>query len=98
MPPRSDRASSAFVELSRDERAILDRMKVLAGVATDPNLLRIALWSLADHYDLEMPSGVFDLRESSGHWTRTKRNPRIRQHEPYQAAVGGPAVSPRPPR
>lgn len=48
---------------SAEEMACVDEMKVLAGVASDANLVRIALWNLADHLDMNPPNTVFDLRE-----------------------------------
>jgi hypothetical protein len=76
MPRRGDYRSLLTCELSQVERDVLDEMKRLAGIGSDANLARIALWSLGDHLGLELPDGVFDLRLGSGAWAR---NPRVRQ-------------------
>lgn len=86
MPPRADRVNAAYVELSCDERAAMDRMRAACAATSDPNLIRIALWSLADHLELEMPNGVFDLREHRGYTAVHVKNPKIRQHEPLPRA------------
>jgi len=61
-------------ELSKADRGVLDEMKVKAGVASDANLARVALWSLADHLGIDMADGVFDLRRA-----QKQRNPKISQ-------------------
>ena len=79
---------TAFVDMDQPETEILGRMMSATGATSEANLLRIALWSLADHLDIGMPNGVFDLRQWGGHVsTQPKkpktvrvRNPRIRQH------------------
>lgn len=62
-------------------------MKIAAGVASDANLVRIALWSLGDHLGVDMPNGVFDLRERKGWiYARKRANPKVRQHELFPRA------------
>jgi hypothetical protein len=79
-------------ECSAAERELLDQMKAAAGVGTDANLVRIALWSLADHLDLEMGPTVFDLRGHGGPGRRVRRrpNPKIRQDVPRPAQRPAP--------
>lgn len=90
------RTDDVLVSVACDdaELAVLDEMRRSGAVDSNANLMRIALWSLADHLGLNVPSGVFDLRPWGGHVPRTGRtavgkstykrkpNPKIRQHEP----------------
>jgi hypothetical protein len=76
-------------ELSPKEHQLVDQMKQACGVASDANLARVALWSLADHLDLPMPNGVFDLREHGGQNKKVARspNPKIRQDAPPRSSA-----------
>ncbi len=65
-PTHPNRSTMLSCECTLDERAILDLMKVKAGVDTDANLVRTAIWSLADHLMIPMGRGVFDLRSYGG--------------------------------
>jgi hypothetical protein len=92
MGRRLDTDRTLRCDLSTDERATIDHMKQACGVATDANLARIALWSLGDHLDLTMPSGVFDLRQHGGqNKGRRTANPHLRQHQPPR-----PSARPQP--
>jgi hypothetical protein len=62
--------------MTADERAVLDAMLRATGCSSYANLVRTALWSLADHLDIEMPDGVFDLHDIG---RPRRRNPQIRQ-------------------
>jgi hypothetical protein len=53
-------------ELSDAERLMIHRMKQACRIDRDTNLVRTALWSLADEMGLEVPPGVFDLRTHGG--------------------------------
>jgi hypothetical protein len=92
-PPHPNRVVMLSCECSAAEREVLDRMKTAAAVGTDANLVRIALWSLADHLELEMGPGVFDLRGHGGRGRRRLRqpNPKIRQHDPLSQPTRRPA-------
>ena len=79
MSRRADDVAMLSCALSEAEVGVIERMKELAVVGSDANLVRIALWSLADHYGLEMGRGVFDLR-TPGPGKQTAPNPRVRQH------------------
>jgi hypothetical protein len=93
-PPHANRVVMLSCECSADEREVLDRMKTAVLVKTDANLVRIALWSLADHLELEMGPSVFDLRKQtqSGPRDRVRRtpNPKIRQDRPYRQPKPAP--------
>lgn len=87
---RQDDESTISVALTTADAAIVDQMKVAAGVASDANLMRVALWSLADHMGLEMPNGVFDLRNYVGNKNQPKKekntpNPKVKQDVPWKA-------------
>jgi len=45
--------------LSAAERAACDQLKIAAALASDQDVLRLALWRLAAHYDLELPVEIF---------------------------------------
>jgi hypothetical protein len=55
---------------SHDEMACVDEMKLRAAVVSDADLVRVALWNLADHLQLDPVNGVFDLRPNLGSSTR----------------------------
>lgn len=80
MAPRPSRIKSIYVEVDGVEVPLLDRMMQMCSVTSHANLLRIALWSLGDHLEVEMPNGCFDLRlrEGTGRIAR-KKCPRVRQ-------------------
>jgi hypothetical protein len=93
MARQPNTASVLTCECSPEEREALDEMKRLASVGSDANLVRIALWSLADHLGVEMPDGVFDLRLGQGGWWA--RNPKLKQ-DAACPPVPLPAPRPRP--
>jgi len=74
-PRPTDRNLS--VAFSVDEVAVLHAMQRATGCASHANLVRTALWSLAEFLRVDLPSGVFDLRENRDGGRRT-RNPKIR--------------------
>lgn len=51
------------VACSPDELQILAELRAAGGFTSDANAIRSALWSLADHYEIAMPNGVFDQRD-----------------------------------
>ncbi len=63
-PARRRKADSKVVTCACDslESDVIKELKRLCGVTTDANLLRTALWSLADEWMLNLPDGVFDMR------------------------------------
>lgn len=91
MPRRTDDILVS-VAMSDQELAVLAEMRRSGSVDSDANLIRIALWSLADHLDLDVPLGVFDLRNHGGSLAqrpngprttpKTRPNPHISQHQP----------------
>lgn len=66
MSRRPSDVSTATVPLSVRERLILDDLKVKAALATDANIVRLALWKLARHYDMDMAASAFELRGPAG--------------------------------
>lgn len=79
MACREDRRAAIYVELSDDEYAACLEMMRAGAIASFPNLIRTALWSLGDHMDIEMGRGVFDHRVRG--WRRETPT-RIQQKEP----------------
>jgi hypothetical protein len=67
------------VALDATERAVIDEIRRAGGLDSDANAVRAALWSLADHMQLDVPNGAFDLRNPSGHPRPKKPNPKIKQ-------------------
>lgn len=68
---------------------MLGEMMRAGGITSDANLVRVALWSLADHMGLDVPNGVFDLRQYVGsagqpRVARTTPNPKVRQDRPWR--------------
>jgi hypothetical protein len=106
-PPHANRVVMLSCECSAAEREVLDRMKTAVmewdpndmcrdlskRKGTDANLVRIALWSLADYLEVEMGPTVFDLRGHGGRGRRRLRmpNPKIRQHAPLPQIPRRPA-------
>lgn len=92
MPRRADDCTMLCCACTEAEAAVVAAMKVAGGIDSDANLVRVALWSLADHMGLDMPNGVFDLRshafspaaraarQAAGAKSRRRPNPKIRQH------------------
>jgi hypothetical protein len=82
MSRRPTDAMTLSCPLTEVDRAVIEEMKRAAGVSSDANLARIALWSLADHLDLPMPNTVFDLCLPCGNGQmKAQRNPKVRQHD-----------------
>lgn len=84
MSRRSDEVTIVF-QCSRAEAELLDQMR--GTTATRPNIVRVALWSLADHMGIDPAPGVFDLRDKERatrgprkYISKRKANPRISQH------------------
>ena len=84
---RMDTACTVTIDCTADEAAMLDLM---AGEGTTrPNIIRTALWSLADHMGYDPPPGVFDLhltpppgrKRGTMRGTHSVPCPRIRQHQ-----------------
>ncbi len=63
---------------SPEEDALITTLRRQAGYSTDANLMRDALWSLAEESGLEIPEGCFGFKKSG--------NPR-----PWQAWAGSRA-------
>ena len=47
------------IAFSRLERSTLETLRILARLATDERVIRLALQNLADHYDLTLEPEVF---------------------------------------
>lgn len=70
MPDRRPRDPHMLsLPVTQDEQNVVDTLCTGLGL-TIPNLLRTALFSLADYQRIDMPNGVFDLRTGQGHWKR----------------------------
>jgi hypothetical protein len=92
---RHDDTNTISVALSPSEAVVVDRMKEAGGIGSDANLMRVALWSLADHMGVDMPNGVFDLRQHIGNSKRRNLkkkkvqedipNPQVKQDKPWKA-------------
>jgi hypothetical protein len=67
------------VAIDATERAVIDEIRRAGGLDSDANAVRTALWSLADHMQLDVPNGAFDLRHPSGNHRPKNPNPKIRQ-------------------
>lgn len=65
--------------MTENELALAQELMRRLGIGTLPNLIRSALWSLADFVDPNLASPeLFDLRLGTGTW---KRNPEGRTTE-----------------
>jgi hypothetical protein len=71
---------------SPEEAECCRQMREAGGINSDANLIRVALWSLADHMMIDVPSGIFDMRFTPGPDgnTQTKPNPKIKQDKPWE--------------
>ena len=49
------------VPLTAHERAAVDQLKASAALGTDADVVRLALWRLAEHYDLRLPLETFRI-------------------------------------
>lgn len=49
------------VPCSAEEREALDTLRASTGLATDADVLRLAVWRLAEHYDLRLPLPLFSI-------------------------------------
>jgi hypothetical protein len=78
MTRRKDDDDLVCVGVSRTERITLDAMRRAAGATSDANLLRIALWSLAEHLEVAMTNDVFEQRDYRGRHHIRRPNPKIR--------------------
>lgn len=64
--PRPSRPSSLrpFVLVSTltvDEREAVDTLKARSSIGDDADVVRLALWRLADHYELRLPIDTFAI-------------------------------------
>jgi len=96
MPRRSDDVSSITVACTSLEADTIAEMMRAAGVGSACNLVRIALWSLADHMGLDVPNRAFDLRTYQGAagrqaTRRTTPNPKVKQDRPWKQPKPGKA-------
>ncbi len=62
------RADDTLVSCSMDwnELAVLAEIRRAGGITSDANVIRTALWSLAEEMQIDMPNGVFDQRRPPG--------------------------------
>jgi hypothetical protein len=58
---RRPRPLTVSLELSAAEAAAFDQLKAAAFLGADLDVLRLALWRLAAHYDLRLPPGIFTI-------------------------------------
>lgn len=65
------------VPLSAAEREAVDTLRASAGLA-DADLVRLALWRLAEHYDLRLPLETFAIGEPPARRRARARAPRAR--------------------
>jgi len=49
------------VELAARDVAALEALRARAGLATDADVVRVALWRLAHHFDVNLDPSVFAL-------------------------------------
>lgn len=63
MPRRKSDVHMLNCPVTADEHAVVDEMRRRGAVDSDANLIRIALWSLANEWgDIGVPNGCFDCR------------------------------------
>lgn len=74
MPMRAS-DSAIGCELSPRERECLDDMKARAGIASDADAIRTALYRFAVHLDVTVDTSMFRLRRV-GHGNRRSANAR----------------------
>ncbi len=89
MPRRQDDVSSITVACTGLESDLVSEMMRASGCGSACNLIRVALWSLADHMGLDVPNGAFDLRTYQGSTGRIREprvqpNPKVRQDRPWK--------------
>jgi len=94
MPRRADDVSSITVACTGLEQDVISTMMAASGCGSACNLVRIALWSLADHMGLDVPNHAFDMRLYHGSRgrpgaVRTKPNPKVRQDRPWKQPKPG---------
>jgi hypothetical protein len=63
---RRQRERLACVGVTPEEDEVVGRIRAMCGVDSDANLLRIAVWSLADELGVKCPSPLFDCRRAGG--------------------------------
>jgi hypothetical protein len=86
MPRRVDDCTTLTCACTALETDVLGQMRAAGGVTSDANLVRIALWSLADHMGLDVPNGAFDLRHYAGGAPPVRvPNPKVRQDRPFKS-------------
>ena len=61
---------------SPEEMEVIGRMRMAGGCDSDANLVRVALWKLAQHMDLlETPANAFQLRNPKTRQRPKKKHP-----------------------
>lgn len=99
MARRDEDVKTLTVPATKDEAAVIDEMKIAAAVVTDADLVRVALWNLADHLDIEMPNGVFDLRPrmlSAKARAARKAQQHANKTAPAETPIAQPQAQPQP--
>lgn len=76
--PRPTRPSSLrpFVLVSTltvDERGAVDALKATAALGDDADVVRLALWRLAEHYELRLPIATFAIGSRASVVSKRKR-------------------------
>lgn len=61
------------VPLSAADRQAVDTLKSATGLVHDAELVRLALWRLAEHYDLRLPLDTFAIASPAGKRRRAAR-------------------------
>lgn len=62
--PKEERYTYAEISLGLTtlERIVCDDMKVAGGLVSDADLLRVALWNQAKHFEIDLPARAFRLQ------------------------------------
>lgn len=81
------------IDFSEDEKEVIGIMQARGGFTSGANVMRSALWSLADELGIELPNGVFDQRS---HYDGTANLVKYNTSRRKVPAVTNPA--PKPPR
>lgn len=72
---RRPRPLTLAVEFSAAEAAAFDQLKAAAFLGADTDVVRLALWRLAAHYNLRLPLEIFAIGAPPA---RQRRTPRAR--------------------
>lgn len=65
-PRRLSDVGTIYCDLTELEREVCDEMKAQAGLKSDADLIRTALWNFGDHLEIDMGRDAFDLRPRQG--------------------------------